>query len=70
MKPNLLLELFYDFNKQKGVMKQISLLVIIGWSVFPVVWVLAPTGLAIIPVFIESILYAVLDLITKIGFGI
>jgi sensory rhodopsin len=66
----LLLELFYDYKKQKGMMKQIMWLVIIGWSLFPVVWVLAPTGFAVITVFIESILYAILDLITKIGFGI
>jgi sensory rhodopsin len=66
----LLLELFYDYKKYDSFMKQIMWLVLIGWSLFPAVWVLAPTGFGILPVFIESILYAVLDLITKIGFGI
>ena len=44
--------------------------VILTWSLFPVVWVLAPTGFGIIAVDIEAILYLALDLVTKIGFGI
>jgi sensory rhodopsin len=44
--------------------------VIITWSLFPVVWVLAPTGLGIFPTSIEAILYLILDFITKITFGL
>ncbi len=66
----LILELFYDYKKQQPHMKQIMWIVIIGWSLFPLVWVLAPTGFAVIPIVVEVILYALLDIITKIGFGI
>jgi sensory rhodopsin len=39
------------------------------WSLFPTVWVLAPTGFGLLAVDIEAILYLALDLVTKIGFG-
>jgi sensory rhodopsin len=44
--------------------------VLVTWSLFPLVWVLAPTGFGIITVEIEAILYLTLDIITKILFGI
>ncbi|UCH32841.1 MAG: bacteriorhodopsin, partial [Candidatus Bathyarchaeota archaeon] len=37
---------------------------------FPVVWVLAPTGLGVFTTFVEAILYLALDFITKIAFGL
>ncbi|MCD1294153.1 hypothetical protein CUJ83_03985 [Methanocella sp. CWC-04] len=40
------------------------------WSLFPVVWILAPTGFGVISPFTEAILYGILDLVTKIGFGL
>jgi sensory rhodopsin len=44
--------------------------ILIFWSLFPVVWVLAPTGFGLISPPVVAILYGVLDLITKIGFGL
>jgi sensory rhodopsin len=44
--------------------------VTITWSLFPLVWVLAPTGLGIITTFVEAGLYGILDFITKIAFGV
>ena len=44
--------------------------VLVTWSLFPVVWILAPTGFATINVDIEAILYLLLDIVTKIGFGV
>jgi sensory rhodopsin len=43
--------------------------VMLTWSLFPTVWVLAPTGFGLLAVDIEAILYLALDLVTKIGFG-
>ena len=42
----------------------------ITWSLFPVVWVLAPTGLGLINTFTEVILYGILDIVTKTLFGL
>ncbi len=42
----------------------------LGWSVFPIVFLLAPTGLAIINSTLAMALYLVLDLYTKIIFNL
>jgi sensory rhodopsin len=44
--------------------------VMVTWSLFPVVWVLAPTGLGVFTTLVEAILYFVLDCTTKIAFGL
>ncbi len=44
--------------------------VMVTWSLFPVVWVLAPTGLGVFTTFVEAILYLALDFLTKIVFGL
>jgi sensory rhodopsin len=44
--------------------------VIVTWSLFPLVWVLAPTGFGVIAIDLEAILYLALDIVTKIAFGI
>jgi sensory rhodopsin len=44
--------------------------IILFWSLFPVVWVLAPTGFGLISPPVEALLYGLLDVITKIGFGL
>jgi sensory rhodopsin len=66
----MLYTLFKSSSNNALNISPIMWFVMITWSLFPVVWVLAPTGFAIIGVDIETILYLVLDLITKIAFGI
>jgi len=41
-----------------------------GWTVFPIVFLLAPTGLGVIGAALANLLYLVLDLYTKIVFNI
>ena len=41
-----------------------------GWTVFPIVFLLAPTGLGVIGAAVTNLLYLVLDLYTKIVFNI
>jgi sensory rhodopsin len=41
-----------------------------GWTVFPIVFVLAPTGLGLIGAAVANLLYLVLDIYTKIVFNI
>ncbi len=62
--------LFKPSGEGNSHVSSIMLFVILTWSLFPVVWVLAPTGFGILAVDIEAILYLALDLATKIGFGI
>lgn len=58
-----------DFRKN-ALRKLIFLWVAIFWSIFPLVWILAPTGFGLISTFAESLSYLILDIITKIIFGV
>jgi sensory rhodopsin len=44
--------------------------IIFGWTAFPVVFLLAPTGLGLIATVVAETLYLVLDIYTKIVFNI
>nr|MBD3205819.1 schizorhodopsin [Candidatus Bathyarchaeota archaeon] len=50
--------------------KTIKPFVLIGWTLFPVVFILAPTGIGLINTNIAEASYLVLDVATKIIFGI
>jgi sensory rhodopsin len=41
-----------------------------GWTVFPIVFLLAPTGLGLIGTAVANLLYLLLDIYTKIVFNI
>jgi sensory rhodopsin len=62
--------LFKPSSESSSNVSSIMWFVMLTWSLFPIVWVLAPTGIGILAVDIEAILYLALDLVTKIGFGI
>jgi sensory rhodopsin len=64
--------MLFELNRgpRVGQMSKILTFVTITWTLFPVVWVLAPTGLGVLNAFITSILYLVLDLVTKTAFGL
>ena len=67
----LLLVLFRNSEYQKNVFRRLIFLwVVIFWSIFPLVWILAPTGFGLISTFTESLSYLILDIITKIIFGV
>jgi len=50
--------------------KSLKPFVLVGWSLFPFVFLLAPTGFGLLETSISETLYLVLDLITKLFFGI
>jgi sensory rhodopsin len=66
----MLYTLFKPSNEGSSKISSIMWFVLLTWSLFPIVWVLAPTGFGILAVDVEAILYLSLDLVTKIGFGI
>ncbi len=67
----LLLTLFRNSEYRKNALRKLIFSwVVIFWSLFPVVWILAPTGFGLISTFVESLSYLILDVITKIIFGV
>ena len=48
----------------------VSRTVLLGWTAFPVVFILAPTGLGLVGSGIANLLYLVLDVYTKIVFNL
>jgi len=66
----MLYTLFNKSNEDSPKMSSIMWFVLVTWSLFPLVWVLAPTGFEIIAVYITALLYLTLDIVTKILFGI
>ena len=47
----------------------LSTLTLVLWICYPIVWLLGTEGFGIFPLPVEVILYAVLDVVAKIGFG-
>ncbi|THE63866.1 sensory rhodopsin-2 [Salinadaptatus halalkaliphilus] len=45
-------------------------LTIILWSVYPIIWLLGPPGLALLTPGVDVMLITYLDLLTKVGFGL
>ncbi|MEJ2241860.1 MAG: bacteriorhodopsin [Candidatus Bathyarchaeota archaeon] len=66
----MLYTLFNKSSEDSPKMSSIMWFVLVTWSLFPLVWVLAPTGFGIIAVDTTALLYLALDIVTKIVFGI
>ena len=45
-------------------------LIVVVWLVYPVWWILGTEGLRIVPLYVETAGFMVLDLVAKVGFGI
>ncbi|MFX0077703.1 MAG: bacteriorhodopsin [Candidatus Hermodarchaeota archaeon] len=65
----LLITLFKGAPRE-GINSQLMWFIIIFWSLFPIVFLFAPTGFGLITTFIATILYAALDVITKLIYGL
>ncbi|MFX1509894.1 MAG: bacteriorhodopsin [Promethearchaeota archaeon] len=65
----LLITLFRGMLRE-GINSQLMWFIIISWSLFPLVFILAPTGFGLLTTLISVILYAALDVITKILYGL
>jgi bacteriorhodopsin len=44
--------------------------IFLGWTIFPIVFFFAPTGLSLISAAVANLLYLLLDVFTKIVFNI
>ena len=62
--------LFQSPTPEIPSMPKLLAFVAVTWTLFPVVWIFAPTGFGLISTYIEVVLYGILDLVTKIVFGL
>lgn len=51
------------FQKQRNVL-------IVLWLIYPIVWILGPEGTSVINLGTETVLYTLLDLSAKVGYGL
>ncbi|WP_277554415.1 bacteriorhodopsin [Halobaculum limi] len=57
-------------GERAALFSQLRNLVLVLWSLYPVVWIIGTeSGLALIPLPVETAAFAVLDLAAKVGFG-
>lgn len=63
--------LYMVFQGQKNpAFKTLKPFVLVGWSLFPAVFLLAPTGFGVLDTSISESLYLLLDVVTKLCFGV
>jgi len=66
----VLLKIIYQKDgKQTQFMNDTRCFIIWTWTLFPIVWLLAPTGIGIFTAFSTAFLYLLLDITTKILFS-
>jgi bacteriorhodopsin len=56
--------------REQKIVSTIRWYVTFTWMLFPIVWALAPTGINIFGAFLAAIIYLLLDITTKIIFGL
>jgi sensory rhodopsin len=56
-------------GKETKFMNNVKWFVTITWSLFPIAWLLGPTGYELFNSFTVAVIYLVLDLVTKTLFG-
>jgi len=57
-------------SARKGVSGWINFYIYFGWTIFPVVFILAPSGIGILNSEISNLFYLILDILTKIVFSV
>ncbi|MEZ3115437.1 bacteriorhodopsin [Halobaculum sp. MBLA0147] len=59
-----------DFDEDtKTTFIQLRNIVLVLWVFYPIVWIVGTEGAGIVPLFTETLLYMVLDVTAKVGFG-
>ena len=64
------LYILFNIAKNRSNKQFIVIFVVVFWSGFPLVWLFSPAAFMILNSFWTALLYLVLDLITKVYFGI
>jgi bacteriorhodopsin len=53
----------------KSTFKTLRNVILVSWSVYPVAWLVGTEGLGLVGLFGETLIFMILDLFAKIGFG-
>jgi bacteriorhodopsin len=74
----ILYVLFFGFTSKAEEMRDdvgstfkiLRNLTVVLWSAYPVVWIVGTEGAGVIPLGVETLLFMVLDVSAKVGFGL
>jgi bacteriorhodopsin len=53
----------------KGTFNVLRNLILVAWAVYPVVWLVGTEGAGIVNLYVETLLFMILDVTAKVGFG-
>jgi len=53
----------------RGLFRNLAILTIVLWTCYPIVWLLGTEGTGVFSLQVEVILYGILDVLAKVGFG-
>jgi bacteriorhodopsin len=57
-------------EERAGTFRILRNLTVVLWAMYPIVWIVGTEGAAVVPLGVETLLYAVLDVTAKVGFGL
>lgn len=59
-----------DFDEEtQSTFKTLRNLVLVLWTFYPIVWIIGTEGAGVVPLGVETLMYMVLDVTAKVGFG-
>jgi len=74
----ILYVLFFGFTRKADAMREdvastfrvLRNVTIVLWSVYPVLWLVGTEGAGLVPLYVETLLFMILDVSAKVGFGL
>ncbi|MFT4945892.1 MAG: sensory rhodopsin [Natronomonas sp.] len=59
-----------DGQATEALFRSLRNLTVVLWSIYPIIWLLSPSGFGLLTVLTNVLLVVYLDLVTKVGFGL
>ena len=53
----------------KGTFNVLRNLILVAWTLYPIVWLLGTEGAGVVSLYVETLMFMVLDVTAKVGFG-
>ena len=53
----------------KGTFNVLRNLILVAWTLYPIVWLVGTEGAGAVGLYVETLLFMVLDVTAKVGFG-
>jgi bacteriorhodopsin len=54
---------------RRGTFKVLRNLTIVLWTLYPILWIVGTEGAGVVPLYVETLGFMVLDVLAKVGFG-